>query len=178
LGLPLGMPLELILLDWTNSNYSQSRAVLEQAYRTFTRWQHKLIGFFYEPLFKWKLAQWQTQSLVGKNPKLEGTWITTTFPWIDQLKEAKAYGEKVERGFATHGQVCKSLNTDRTEVVVQREKEVRDAIDRAAKIKKETDVEVPWQIFAGLSAPKAASSPQVEDDLDDDGKQKGKNKDE
>lgn len=148
LGLPLGCPLELILLDWTQSNYSQSRAVLEQAYENFINWQQLLIDFFYKPCFEWKYENWRQQ--VGKTIEVEANWITPTFPWIDQLKEAMAQATKVERGFVTHSQVCKSLNTDRDEVIEQREKEVRDAIDRANRIKEETGVEVPWEIFAGL----------------------------
>ena len=150
LGLPIGLPLECILLDWTKSNYSQSRAVLQQAYQMFMFWQKKMENFFYTPLFEWKLSHWQGQKLIGKRNKVKFDWIKQTFPWIDQLKEAQAYATQVERGFITHGQVCKSLNTDRAEVMERREQEVREAIIRAQKIEKETGEKVPWQIFAGL----------------------------
>lgn len=155
LGLPLGLPLEIILLDWTKSNYSQSRAVLQQAYQMFLFWQAKLEDFFYTPLFKWKLSHWQGQNpkLIGRRNKVKFDWIKQTFPWIDQLKEAQAYATQVERSFITHGRVCKSLGTDRAEIVERREIEVRDAIDKAKKIQEDTGVEVPWQIFAGLKIP-------------------------
>ena len=155
LGLPLGMPLECILLDWTKSNYSQSRAVMQQAYQVFLTWQQKMQDFFYTPLFKWRLAAWQDQKLTGQR-KVPFDWIKQTFPWIDQLKEAQAYSTQVERGFITHGQVCKSLGTDRAEIIERREKEVRDAIERAKKIEKDTGEKVSWQIFAGL---KVANEP-------------------
>jgi capsid protein len=165
LGLPLGLPLELILLDWTQSNYSQSRAVLEQAYENFVGWQAEMIDGFYEPLFRWKIEQWRSDSnsKVTENPKLELGWVTPTFPWIDQLKEAQAYGEQLDRGLITHTEVCKSRHSDRDEIVVRREREIRDAIDRAKKISEDTGVEVPWQIFAGLKVPKAESGKSVED---------------
>jgi len=166
LGLALGLPLELVLLDWTKSNYSQSRAVLEQAYRTFKRWQHKLRDFHYQPLFDWKMATWRKSLTIGANRKITVNWIAPEYPWIDQLKEAQAHAAKVERGFATHSQVCKSLGTDRDEVVIQREKEVRNAIEISQKIKKDTDVDVPYQIFCGLkveSAPAAANSNQEQE---------------
>jgi len=154
LGLPIGCPLELALLDWTKSNYSQSRAVLEQAYENFVGWQKKLIDFFFAPLFVWRLAAWQAAGLVSKNAKIEASWITPTFPWIDPTKEGQAQALKVDRGFVTHRQVCKSLKTDRDEVIDQREVEVRDAIERSKKIEADTEVKVPWQIFAGLEPPK------------------------
>ncbi len=152
LGLPLGCPLELILLDWTQSNYSQSRAVLEQAFENFIMFQRILIDFFYQPCFEWKYSGWKNSNGL-KSAKIRASWITPTFPWIDQLKEAMAQATKVERGFVTHRQVCKSLNTDRDEVIEQREKEVVDAIERAKRIKKKYEVEVPWEIFAGLKPP-------------------------
>jgi len=171
LGLPLGMPLELILLDWTKSNYSQSRAVLQQAFQMFQMWQLKLVDFFYDPLFKWRLSAWQEQKLIGRRDKLKFDWIKQTFPWIDQLKEAQAYSTQVERGFITHGQVCKSLNTDRAEVIDQREKEVRDAIERAGKIEEDTGVKVSWKIFAGLKeTPDKAQLAKPEEKEDDEDK--------
>lgn len=177
LGLPIGCPLELILLDWTQSNYSQSRAVLEQAYEIFVGWQNKLISFFFAPLFEWRLEAWRSAGLIAKNVKLEAGWITPTFPWIDQLKEAQAQAAKVDRGFTTHGQVCKSLRTDRAEVVEQREAEVRDAIERVQKIKTDTEVDVPWQIFAGLEPP--GDKKTADDEEPQTGKtQKEKNEDE
>jgi len=169
LGLPLGMPLELILLDWTKSNYSQSRAVLQQAFQMFGKWQAKMVDFFYDPLFKWRLAAWQEQKLIGRRDKLKFDWIKQTFPWIDQLKEATAYSTQVERGFITHGQVCKSLNTDRAEVIDQREKEVRDAIARAKAIEEDTGEKVSWKIFAGLKeTPDKAVLAQPADKEDDE----------
>ena len=169
LGLPLGMPLELILLDWTKSNYSQSRAVLQQAFQMFQRWQAKMVDFFYGPLFEWRLAAWQEQELIGKSKKIKYDWIKQTFPWIDQLKEAQAYSTQVERGFITHGQVCKSLNTDRAEVIDQREREVRDAIERAKKIEEDTGEKVSWKIFAGLKeTPDKAQLAEPADKEDDE----------
>jgi len=177
LGLPIGCPLELILLDWTQSNYSQSRAVLEQAYENFVGWQKKLIDFFFAPLFQWRLAAWQSASLVSKKAKIEANWITPTFPWIDQLKEAQAQAAKIDRGFVTHSAVCKSLKTDREEVIDQREKEVREAIERSKKIEADTEVAVPWQIFAGLEPPGKSTTKDTEDpeDTAEPGKKKKEN---
>jgi len=155
LGLPLGLPLELILLDWTQSNYSQSRAVMEQAYQMFLEWQMLLETGFLERAYKWKLAQWIADGSLGQHEGvLKHGWIKPTFPWIDQLKEAQAYGVRLDRGLATHAQVLKTLNQDRDEVVAAREAEIRDAIERAQRIEAKTGEKVPYQIFCGLKPPK------------------------
>lgn len=151
IGLPIGLPLELILLDWTQSNYSQSRAVMEQAYQAFLKWQKLLDAAALSKIYLWKLGQWIAEKRLAKIDNSEKhEWIKPTFPWIDQLKEAEAYGLRVDRGFATHAQVLKSTNQDREEVVTARDREVRDAIEHAKKIKEDTGEHVDWQIFCGM----------------------------
>jgi capsid protein len=181
LGLPIGLPLELILLDWTQGNYSQSRAVLEQAYQAFTSWQTLIENFFYAPLLAWKMREWQGKGLIAENADAPINWIRPTFPWIDQLKEVQAYGAKVDRGFTTHSAVCKSLNGDRDDIVSARDLEVRDAIKRAQAIKKDTGIEVPWQIFCGMEAPKAtapaAQADQASSTADQQNQDGGQNQD-
>jgi len=160
LGLPLGLPLEFILLDWTKSNYSQSRAILEQAHASFGKWQGLLEFGFHRPTYLWRIsraiASGELKPIADWN---RHEWIKPRFPWIDQLKEAQAMGTQIERSFATHAQVLKSQGLDREEVLSQRETEVQDAIERAKAIEKKTGVLVPWQLFAGLpvDAPAAAA---------------------
>lgn len=172
LGLPLGLPLEIVLLDWTNSNYSQSRAVLEQAFQSFIKWQNKLDGFYYTPVFEWRLENWKRSGLLGNRREIPYSWIKPSFPWIDQLKECQAKGMMIDRALMTHAEACKSRGQDREEVVESREKEIIDAITRAKKIKEITGVEVDWKLFAGLAAEKgtnakAAKRPADGSDIDD-----------
>jgi lambda family phage portal protein len=157
LGLPLGLPLEVILLDWTKSNYSQSRAVLEQAFVSFRRWQSVLEKFFHRPVYRWFIESAVAARQLSARPNMfKHEWIKSTFPWIDQLKEAEAWSMKLDRSFSTQAQVLKSLGLDRDEVLTTREREVREAIAIANKIKTDTGVDVPYQTFAGLAVPSAA----------------------
>jgi capsid protein len=177
LGLPLGMPLELVLLDWTQSNYSQTRAVLWQAYyQNFKDWQDLIGDSGYDELLTWKIDAWERKRWIRK-PKedpYEHNWIKPTFPWLDQLKEAQAYALRMDRTFGTHGMVLKSLDMDPDEVLQEREQEIRKAIDRVAKIKADTGVDVPWQLFAGLQSPNTAAA-VIEDDDEKAANTKGAN---
>ncbi len=173
LGLPLGLPLEIILLDWTKSNYSQSRAVLEQAFQVFQGWQSVLVDFGHSDIYRWLVDWWVSEGrLADRDDKHSHGWITPTFPWIDQLKEAQAQGAKIERGFTTHSEVCKSLGREREDVVATRKREVLSAIETAMSIEQASGVPVPWQIFAGLAIPgqattEMASAALVKEDNDD-----------
>jgi len=172
LGLPVGLPLELVLLDWTNSNYSQSRAILEQAYQAFLYWQEKMDSFYYSPIIDWQFEGWRDEGLFGNRREVPYSLIKPTYPWIDQLKEMQAKGMMIDRAVMTHAEVCKSRGQDREEVVELREKEIRDSIDRAKRIKDDTGVEVDWRLFAGLSTGKSddgkkAKQPADGSDVDD-----------
>jgi lambda family phage portal protein len=181
LGLPIGLPLELILLDWSQANYSQSRAVLEQAYQTFCDWQQLLEDCYYQPLFEWRLPALCTVAGLTVSDELRQVeWIKPSFPWIDQLKEAEAHAVKLDRCLTLHAHVLKELNLDREDVVRARVLEVTDAITQAKAIATATGVKVPWEIFCGLAAPKpTAAAPKGQagagdnaDNADEDDKDK------
>jgi capsid protein len=160
LGLPMGIPLELILLDWTGGNYSQSKAVLEQAYQTFLEWQQLLEFRFYRRLFKWWLKGMIERGRIrNRSDAFEHTWIKNTFPWLDQLQEAEAQGIKVDRGFGTYGDVLRSLNKDER-VRDERANEIEWAIKKAKEIEGRNKWEpgtMPWESLCGMAPPKRAT---------------------
>jgi len=163
LGLPLGMPLELVMLDWTKSNYSQSRAVLQQAFQTFTYWQNMIKARSLSRIYKRKVSEWiQSGKLAGIANADKHEWIAPSFPWIDEAKELDAQGRKIELSLTSHAEVCKALQHDPEQVLLARDNEIRAAIKRATAIKDETGVDVPWQYFAGLSMVNKSTPPPIE----------------
>jgi lambda family phage portal protein len=162
LGLPLGLPLELILLDWSKTNYSSARAALEQAFRMFGCWQRLLKLRWHAPIYRWKVQQWidnrQITVPAGVDP-FAHEWISPSFPWIDQLKEAEAWGARIDRGLSTQAEAQKSVNRDHAEWLRARSDEVRKAILQADELNVEfPGAKVPWQMFAGIQVSGTASS--------------------
>ncbi len=155
MGLPLGMPLEILFLDWTDSNYSQSRAVLEHAKRVFDTWQKKLQDCFLNIILDWKIRQWQAEGKLPKDITFTPTWIGPSFPWLDPLKEAMANSEKLERGQTTLHKVTNENGIEYDDWIAMRSSEVKRAIVESQKVKKETgyEGEIPFEIFAGLKVP-------------------------
>jgi capsid protein len=164
LGMPLGLPLEFIMLDWTKSNYSQCRAILEQAKETFESWQALLVAFFHGPLYEWVISSAIASGELLPNDEWDQyEFITPSFPWIDQLKEAQGYGLMLDRGLTTHARVCKSRKEDRDEIVAQLRKETEEAITIAKEIEANTGVKVPWETFCGrMPTPPAPEPPTKE----------------
>ena len=66
-------------------------------------------------------------------------------------------GAKIGRGLTLHSKALKSLGAEREDEMNEREAEVKDAIERAARIKEKTQIDVPWQIFCGLEPPGGAT---------------------
>jgi len=173
LGLPVGMPLELVLLDWSKTNYSSARAALEQAFRMFGCWQRLLKQRFHAPVYRWKVAQWAAEGRLPVLPDLDRhEWISPSFPWIDELKEAEAWGMRIERGLSTQTEALKSVNRDRGEWLEARKREVQEAIDTAAALNLQNPAaQVDWRIFAGL--PGSVSSASAPAKAPDAGKKEG-----
>lgn len=160
LGLVPGMPLELVLLDWSQTNYSSARAALLQAYRMFARWQRLLVRCFHTPIYRWKVGQWIAEGRLPERPGVfDHEWFPPPFPWVDPQKEAEADALLTDRGYSTYAEVLKGQNRDREEMVEQRSVEIREAIAAAKAIEEQTGERVPWQLFAGLDPSKVQSTP-------------------
>lgn len=161
LGLAFGLPIEFMLLDWTKTNYSQSRSIIEQLTITVRKWQLMIEDFIHRPLYEWVISRAMESGELALNDEWEKhEWIKPASPWIDQLKEAEANGLMLDRGFNTHANVCKSRNEDRDEVVAELIKETEDAIAVASDIEKRTGVKVAWEPFAGKKAPDVVAPPR------------------
>lgn len=151
LGLPLGLPLEIVLLDWTKSNYSQSRAVLQQAFENFCYWQNLLKSKSMSRIYRRKLAEWIKAGKLEPVDRMEAhEWVAPSFPWLDELKEIQAQERKISLGMMSHAEGCKLMQRDREEVVRARVEEITDAINKAKEVEKATGVLPPWQILCGL----------------------------
>lgn len=183
LGLPLGLPLELILLDWSQVNYSSARAALEQSFVEFSRWQDRLIDNWHTPILTWLVKRWVAAGDLPDTPTIaKHSWIVPEFPWLDQLKEAQAWGMKLDRGLTTHAEALKSVNRDRQDWLEMREREIAEAAESVARLIEEHAELEPMRAqlvahFCGLST-KSANKSRTDTEtptsdrpgVDDDGK--------
>ncbi len=178
-AIPVGLPLELILLDWGKLNYSSSRAVLLQAFIVFRAWQQLLIRSFYSRLYRWQVARWVAEGkLAWRSSILEHKWVVPSWPWVDEDKEVSAWAKKMDRGLATQTDALGALSQDRGEFLETRGQEILDAIQRAQEVEEgaaglATAKEL-WPLLAGvdqgktLQAVLAGGTPPKERKEDDD----------
>jgi len=166
IGIPLALPIEIILNDWSQTNYTSGRGALSQCFRKFLKLQNGQEKGFVRPWYAWKVNEAVRRRKIPNRSDITKAIVNwPTFPWIDELKEAEAWSKKRSAGIASHTDALSSVGRDREEYLANLEMEIRDAIERAKKIQAETGEEVDWRIFAGLEPMgKTAQAKKLESD--------------
>ena len=165
IGMPLGMPLEVLLLDYSKTNYSAARAALEQAYRVYISMQRFLKRNWHTPLYR-RWLRWEIEAkTLPRDPELLADargeaaglhkWNANEYPWIDALKEADAWSARISTGLATQTQALNSTHQDHGDWLTKRGEEVEAAIAKANEINEANPgANVDWRMFAGVEVSK------------------------
>jgi lambda family phage portal protein len=131
LGLPFGLPLELVLMDFSKTNYSSARAALLQAYRVFRKDQGRMVNTVLRRIHRWRISKWIK---ADELPARDDAWAhTVTLPgwaWVDPEKEIKAHLIAVDAGLETLSEIAASVGKDFGEIVQTRQRE-REAMTGA-----------------------------------------------
>lgn len=161
IGMALGLPVELLLLDWSQTNFSSARASLLQAYRMFTWHQDYQRNYLYRPAYQWHVYRWVRDGrLPGRRDIFDHEWIAPPFPWVDPLKETQALGNEIDRGLKTHAEALKERNIDHEDWMTRRGQEIAQAIARANALNEQyPGASVPWEAFAGYEFKRQAPAP-------------------
>lgn len=91
IGVAIGYPLELIMLDFSRTNYSSARASMGEARRSFRGWQKWLQTNVAIPWYKWQIARGIATGAIPANKK--AFKVVCQWPgwqYIDPKKSAEA----------------------------------------------------------------------------------------
>ena len=89
MGAGIGYPLELMLLDFSQTNYSSARAALGEARRSFRNWQRFSQNHICIPWYRWQISRAIASGLLPAKPeifKVRCQW--PAWDYIDPAKEA------------------------------------------------------------------------------------------
>lgn len=127
LGLPFGVPLELLLLDFSRTNFSSARASLLQAYRTFQGHQEKM-RWWNARIWRWRISKFiKDGDLEQRNDAFLHRWISPGWPWVDPEKEGKANLLALDGGWGDLSSIATSIGKDWRDVFKQRAIEIAEA---------------------------------------------------
>lgn len=181
-GLPINMALEFMLLDFSEDNYSQTRALIALFVDWILATQMALSDQLHDPLFDWWLAKrLKAQDKDVRIPEppedFEASWIYPAFPGVDLNKETEAWKNQIQLGIRSWSAAVKGQNQDPDMVRRQKVRDRVDAIRAAGQVERETGVKTDWQGFCGEPLPGAIGNKGPEpmkaqgpapDDQDDD----------
>lgn len=167
-GLPLGMPLELLMLDFSQTNYSSARASLLQAQRSFKQQQQYLIQRLCRPIWRWKIRQWIEDGELPANDEAERhDWIAPGWPWVDPVKEAQAAQMAIDGGFSTLREVVTGMGKDFDSLLTARKAEL-DALEAAGiDVVRSTMTRDPLANVMAAQASPATADDESDDDEDE-----------
>ncbi len=167
IGINIGMPLVLFLMDARETNFSGWRGALDTARMGFRRNQRWMIEKFHTPVYKWRVRNWiatddafartVAKSEVG-DKILKHTWNRPGWPYIQPLQDAQADAvsllnllESPRMRAARRGHDFEKIAK---EAVEDNENAIRGAIEAAQRIKEDTNVDVHWREILHQNPPK------------------------
>lgn len=161
----LNLPYELLLKDFSKTNYSSARAALMEAWRFFRGrrqwisiyWASPAYGLFLEEAVNAGLVE-APDFYVNQAAYARARWIGPGRGWIDPQKEAQAAETRIRIGISTLEAECAEQGLDWEEVLEQRAAEV-------ARLKAlGLDFLVPTVAAAPIVGAPGAEAPPEEDD--------------
>lgn len=130
IGTGLNIPYELLLKDFSKTNYSSARAALLEAWRFFNGRRQWLADNWATSVYELWLEEAVNKGLVDAPDFYENRyaytrckWIGPGRGWVDPVKEAQACQLRMEIGLSTLEAECASQGLDWEEVVEQRVRE-------------------------------------------------------
>ena len=99
IGVNLGLPLCLVLMDGSETNFSGWRGAVDEARKGFRAQQRNLINRLHSPVYHWKVRQWMSEDAAlraaavkrksaGKNI-LDHKWNAPRWGYIDPVGDAQ-----------------------------------------------------------------------------------------
>jgi capsid protein len=157
IAINLDLPVQVLLLDPSRTNFSSWRGAIDQARLRFRQIQSWMVEKFHRPVYQW----WLTR-LIAYSPELaaaakaEGVdafshrWNPPTFPYIEPLTDAQADQLQIEQALNSRRRIQAARGRDwdevREEIIADNASLIRAAIVASLELKAEfPNVSVDWR---------------------------------
>lgn len=155
-GMLYGLPLEMSILDFSQTTFSSARASLEVAHRVFSKQHNDFVKHDIGPVINWKLRQFVRQGVLeepASTYRIEATPPKKIS--VDPMKETNADIARILASLDTHEDVCASNGKDYYDIVRQREREILLAQKVASRIVNKTGENWESRDIMGIEKAKA-----------------------
>lgn len=170
----IGIPVAVLLLDPTKTNFSGWRGAIDQARVGFKEIQRWMIGRFYCPVYRWKVRQWIEQdtaiaALAGRRgvDPFAHEFLRPKWAYIEPLKDAQADDLRMSRNLTSPRRLFADRGEDweqvAEEIVADKAYFYRRAMKEAQAINKEfPEAKIDWREFIGTERPTSEAEDQEE----------------
>ena len=164
IGITLGLPRGLLLLDASETNYSGWRGSKGEA-QVGWRWQQKwMVDRFYRPIYLWWLRRrivddqklFRAARREGIN-LLRHVWTPPAWPYVEPKKDAEADDLRIRRNLSSPSRVVAERGDEWSEVVKEKVRDygllIEAAIAQASELNKDhPEAMVDWRELVGFDA--------------------------
>ncbi len=120
IGVGVGFPLELMMLDFSRTNFSSARASMGEARRGFKKWQKRLQTGAALPWYKWQIARGIASGELPVNPKIFKVFCQWPgWQYIDPKKSAEANAIDVAGGRKSDSECIRERGKNPDEVYAE-----------------------------------------------------------
>ncbi len=167
----LDLPLQVVLLDPTKTNFSGWRGAIDEARKSFAQIQNALVSKLHKRVYRMKVRQWLASepwlqdAFLGGVDVYKHKWITPSWAYIEPLKDSQADALQLATGLNSARRVLGKRGLRHEEIAVEQVEDnvqkVEPAIAAAIKLN-ETYGEkmaahgmskVDWPHLVGLTLP-------------------------
>ena len=169
IAINLCLPMHVLMMDPTKTNFSGWRGAVNEAQKMWREHRRLITYQFYDPIYKWKLAQWISKDAairsafkrLGKKLFLHQFNAPVT-PYIQPEIEAKADRERLDGNLASprqiQGERGREYQTVIDETIEDRGYAIRKAMEAAIEINSDPKLKeagrVDWhELLASPTAP-------------------------
>lgn len=128
----MNIPYELLLKDFSKTNYSSARAAMLEAWRYFRSERQSLVDNWATPVYELWLEEAIDKGIVEAPDFYQNRaaytccrWVGTGRGWVDPVKEAQAAQIRMDGQLSTLEAECAEQGTDWEEVLEQQAREQR-----------------------------------------------------
>lgn len=133
IGAALGLPLELVLKDFSRTNYSSARAAILEAKMFFRESQQWIAQRLCTPCWQWVQEEaWLREQLPNvdllgdeREDWMEAVWIAPGRGWVDPVKEVESSTMAVNGNLSTLADECASQGKNWEDIARQRQREIK-----------------------------------------------------
>ena len=160
----LDLPLAVLLLDPSKTNFSGWRGAMDQARQRFTDMQRWFGSSFHTPIYRWKVRQWMAKdAALRAAAKRTGIdifghrWQAQGWPYIEPVNDAMGDVVQERNLLNSHRRLAaaRGINWEDllNEIIADRVRIITKADDAAKLLAKERGLDVTWRDLAQWPMP-------------------------